>query len=150
MLIMIPVFKSKEKAKVTWILFGSIMLAFLLTASIFWGIQFNKQKTHPIVNAMVTDYSVSDGRNVWTEFSYVYDNQEFVVRVKGHSYWMGLGKEIEVLCNPSDPKQIETLSGLYTWTSVFLIISVLFAVVFLFYLGNYCYILIKDKKHNGS
>lgn len=101
--------KAKKKML---IIFSCISMIILITCIIAFCIQLYKNYNYEIVSARVTNYNTSDSNNVWTEFSYEYEGNH-TVKQKGHSYYMIIGSDIELLVNPSDPSDVEVLRNLF-------------------------------------
>lgn len=141
----LPLFRDKGKAKAMLIILGALTFALLAMALVSWGTKTYKLNAYDRVMAVVTDFDTRDGNNVWTEFAYTHEGSAYTVRLDGHSYWMRMGAEIELLVKPSEPDKVEVLRNIGVNTSTYLIGAIPFGVVFLIYLINYITILRKER-----
>lgn len=136
-------FKDKKKAWLMMLITGVIVGCLLLSALIAGGIQLYKSSTYAQVTATVTDFDTRDGNNVWTAFTYEYNNTEHTVRLPGHSYWMRMDSEIDLLIHPDNPERAEVLRNSGTLPKVLFIVCIPFGVFFMLYGINY--IIVRKK-----
>jgi len=137
MVTFITFFGDKKKALIVCLIMGIITLCFLLSALGLWLSDLYKIDNYTRVMSVVTNYNTSDGKNVWTEFSYEFEQQLYVVRLKGHSFWMTENAEIEILCNPANPEQIEIIKNIGIVSKISLFPAGIFGVFFVMYLINF-------------
>lgn len=119
------------------IITGILLSCCLITGAVLTGIDWYKSKTYQPVTAVVSSYDTRDGKNVWTELTYSYGGSEYATRIKGHSYWMKVDSEVEILVKSSSPEQIEIVRNSGNKANVAWITSIPFGIFFLFYLFNY-------------
>lgn len=138
--------KSKKTAKTVFIVISVMLAASLLASLIFACRDLYRANTWGCVMAEVSDYDTSDSQDVWTEFSYTYDDKDYTVRESGHSYYMGLGDQITIFCNPSNPGQIAIEKHMYSMAVTFLVLSGAVGIFFIIYLINFLTVLSREKK----
>ncbi|MFV0400515.1 MAG: hypothetical protein ACK5LX_07845 [Oscillospiraceae bacterium] len=119
------------------IITGILLSCCLVAGAVLTGIDWYKSKTYQPVTAIVSSYDTRDGKNVWTELTYSYGGSEYTTRIKGHSYWMKVDSEVEILVKSSSPEQIEIVRNSGNKANVAWITSIPFGIFFLFYLFNY-------------
>ena len=134
-------------ARIMAIIMGIITAGFLLTAGIIWGVESYKINSYAHVKGTVADFDTRDGKNVWTEFEYSLDGQTYTVRLKGHSYWMRLGSEINLVVNPKIPDKAEVLyDDPHILSFIMLLPGGLFGVFLLLYLVNFLVLRRREQK----
>ncbi|MDD6395117.1 MAG: DUF3592 domain-containing protein [Firmicutes bacterium] len=138
--------KSKKTAKIVFIFISVMLAASLLAALIFACRDLYRSNTWGCVMAEVSDYDTSDSQNVWTEFSYTYDEKDYTIRKSGHSYYMGLSDQLTIFCNPSNPEQIAIEKQMYSMAVTFFILSVAVGIFFIIYLINFLTVSSREKK----
>ena len=131
-------FGDIKKAKTMALIMGLLAAILLLTAGVTFAVKFSKIQSYDHISATVTDFDTRDGNNVWTEFTYTINDETITVRLKGHSYWMRIDSQIDLIVNPNNHSQAEVLYGNpYTVSVIFLAATGLFVVFFLLYLINF-------------
>ena len=146
-MVLIIRFGDTRKAKIAAIVMGSLALLCLVITAVLWGINAYKMNSYDRVPATVTQFDTRDGKNVWTEFRYEYKNETKTVRLKGHSYWMRVNSEVELIINPKRPENVDVITpATGKMPIVPLIPAGLFAFFFILYFFNYRSNLKRDKK----
>ena len=107
-----------------------IFLIFLIFILIFLGISlflffkdYFLSKTWIIGEGIVTDYNISDSKNVWTNIEYEYDGKIYEFKTNGHSGYMLKGYKLKIYINPKKNDDIKISNNLYVIPKIFLIIT---------------------------
>lgn len=140
--------KDTKSAKISTIAVAIMFAGFLLVTTFFGVIALNQKNNWQPVNATVTDFDTSDGTNVWTEFTYEYNDELYTYRQKGHSYWMSVGSEMEIYCNPDNPTDTVVAKNMFSLPRTLLIITGMFGGFFVIYLVNFLLVKSRSKKRN--
>lgn len=136
--------KDKKQAKIITIILAVIVAGFVLVTALLGLSAINQKNNWQRLNAVVADYDTSNGKNVWTEFEYEYNNEAYTYRQKGHSYWMNRGAEIEIYCNPDNPEDMVVADYMFSMFRTLFIITGIFSGFFVIYLLNY--IVVKNRQ----
>ena len=100
------IFSSNPRAARLMAVISGIILALLLAVTlILWGIVFYQRHCWSPVTAEVTAHSGAGSSDVWTEFTFTYEDSSYTVRQRGHSYWMYPGLKLPLYCNPANPQE---------------------------------------------
>ena len=140
--------KEKKPAKIATIIIAVMVAGCALVTAFFGVVALNQKNNWTKLNAVVTDYDTSNGKNVWTEFAYEYDNKQYTYRQKGHSYWMQEGAEIEIYCNPDKPEDMVVADYMFSMCRTLLIITGIFLGFFVRYLINFFVVKKREEREN--
>ena len=131
-------FNNIKKAKTMAIIMGILTAVLVLSAGVVFATKYFKIHSYEHTKATITAYDTRDAENVWTEFTYSIADEQHTMRVKGHSYWMSIDSEIDVIVNPNKHSQAEVLyDNPYVLSLIILLAAGIFCVFFVLYLVNY-------------